>query len=202
MPITPASALMYGSAASFGGGLLTAGLQMREAKKNRNFQERMSSTAYQRSMADMRKAGLNPLLAYSKGGASTPGGAQASLPDLGKAATGGISAAMGLAQTKGVQLDNKLKTIQVAKDTITKMPYTVGAHVLDQVLTWFEGHGFNLRDVTGDQIEKKIQEMNLGGPAKPGPTRPPAAGPRRRLPTAKTQSKRRDYGHDRAFRRR
>lgn len=50
-----------------------------EALANRNWQERMSNTAYQRAVEDMRKAGINPILAYANGGASTPGGSGATI---------------------------------------------------------------------------------------------------------------------------
>lgn len=48
-----------------------------QARLNREWQERMSNTAYQRAMKDLRKAGLNPILAYTSG-ASTPTGSYAS----------------------------------------------------------------------------------------------------------------------------
>ncbi len=51
--------------------------QSKEASRSRRFSERMRNTSWQAGIADMEAAGVNPALAYSQGGASSPMGAQA-----------------------------------------------------------------------------------------------------------------------------
>lgn len=68
---------LFSGVMSVGGSLVQNSANAREGRANRQFQERMSSTAYQRARKDMESAGLNPYAMYQgTHAASTPGGAQ------------------------------------------------------------------------------------------------------------------------------
>lgn len=76
------AAVLGSVAGQIGGGLLQDYWGRKAADKQMDFQERMSNTSYQRAVADMRKAGLNPMLAFAQGGASSPSGSSYAPPHI------------------------------------------------------------------------------------------------------------------------
>lgn len=108
------TAALVGAGGSFLGGLFGNHSAKKAAKAQMAFQERMAKNAHQYEVADLKAAGLNPILSAGGSGAATPSGAMPNLNTnvVGDAVSSAMEAARSRAELDNIQADADLKKDQ------------------------------------------------------------------------------------------
>lgn len=132
----PIPAWLGAGALTLAGTLATNASNAAQARRQMQFQERMSGSAHQRGVADLQAAGLNPMLSVGGAGASSPVGAQARMEN---AVGQGVNSAMAVRRSS--------KELELLDAQIQERYSQAQLH---------NAHNFNVTSMT----EPQIKELN------------------------------------------
>lgn len=111
--------IVGGAIASGAGSMVSSAANFLLQRNQRDWQEKMANTAYQRATADMTKAGLNPALMYgSAGKADTPNVAPAQVKDPTENVFSAVNAARTLAEVEAVRAQIARTKVDTARSAL------------------------------------------------------------------------------------